>query len=110
MKNTDEVSVPNQLAQGLSLSDLKHLIPGIFDQGEIANADLPVPMVSVKENPGRRFKWCAVRGKIHDWAIYLLDDNYTYEQCRAIGQKTSSKDNITFLVPCTPEALEMYRY
>lgn len=101
---------PNPLAQGLSLDDLKALEPIVFAKGEIMNKDLPVPMVNVREHPDLKLKWVAKRGGIHDWAIYLNYAHESYEECLMHGQKTTSNQNITFLVPCTPEALKMYRY
>lgn len=94
----------------LTVKDLEMLSPGIFEQGEVKNADLPVPMIEVSKYPDMMLKWVAVRGGIADWAIYLLKSEFSYEQCRKIGLKTHSKENINFLVPCTKEALEQYRH
>jgi len=57
-------------------------------------------------------KWAAIKGYNNDWAIYVLpNEGYnTYLEVRSNGNKVSSKENIQYLVPCTPEVLARYRY
>ena len=57
-------------------------------------------------------KWIATRGDVHDWAIYMADEyslNSTFEYVRKYGNKVTSNNMITKLVPCTVEALNLYR-
>lgn len=62
---------------------------------------------------GKQIKWVAVRGGIHDWAIYT-DNPYmpllNHEEVRQMGDKLHSPHNIKKLVPCDDQALEMYRH
>lgn len=78
--------------------------------------------------PDRRstkVKWVAVRGGIHDWAIYhSLDANicpHEYFNCQCHleaseerilrgGAKLRNEELIKKFVPCDKEAFEMYRY
>jgi hypothetical protein len=61
-------------------------------------------------NSGQDLLWVAVRGEIHDWAIYigLVDDGLNY--IKRNGDKVCDKNNIKKLVPCDDEAFKMYRY
>lgn len=56
---------------------------------------------------GKDLEWVAVRGTIHDWAIYRQNpftlQNYPY------GDKVYDRRLIQTLVPCDQEALDMYR-
>ena len=78
------------------------------------------------EPDGRSVKvhWVAIRGGWHDWAIYhSLDANLehgryldgtdhlkaTWQQIADHGAKLRDRDKIRELVPCSDEALEMYR-
>lgn len=93
----------------LTIEKLKLMKPGPFAQGEVNNDDLPVPTINPIEYPGAKFKWVAIRGGYHDWAIYLDYDNKSYEEVKNNGQKTTSDANIIFLVPCNKDALNLYR-
>jgi hypothetical protein len=70
-------------------------------------------------------KWVAVRGGIHDWAIYhsmdanlckaeyFDSDDHLYASFTQIanhGAKLRSETKIREFVPCTDEAFNMYRY
>lgn len=69
-------------------------------------------------------RWVALRGGIEDWAIYhSMDANLTQadyfnsqdhlecslEQIARGGAKLRDRNNIQQLVPCTSEALALYR-
>jgi len=54
-------------------------------------------------------KWVAVRGEVHDWAVYYGD---IYDNPNAIalqGDKIYDRELIEFLVPADKEALLLYR-
>jgi len=91
----------------LTLQKLKEMKPDtIFTQGEIIDSPEGINMT----NSGRMLKWVAVRGGIHDWAIYCHFANNTYEWVYRFGDKVYSKGNIKKLVNCDDEAFKMYRY
>ena len=93
----------------LTLEQLKEMSEGIFAQGEVVDG----PGGCNVARTGKMIKWVAVRGNIHDWAIYTdnpYSPQYSFEAVRNIGDKISSEENIRKLVPCTDEAFEMYRY
>ena len=60
-------------------------------------------------NSGRKLRWVAVRGGIHDWAIYCHWDEYGYDWIKQFGDKVHDEDNIRKLVPCDDESFKMYR-
>lgn len=92
----------------LTLKKLKEMEPGIFARGETIDAPAGANMA----NTGNLIKWVAVRGKIHDWVIYV-DNPYVsigdYADIARIGDKLYSLKSITHLVPCDKEAMDMYR-
>jgi len=91
----------------LTIKQLKEMKPGIFLKGEVIDSPNGINM----ENSGRQLKWVAVRGGIHDWAIYCyLADGYSYEYVRDYGSKVISEENIKRVVPCDNESFKMYRY
>lgn len=69
-------------------------------------------------NGQRTFMWVAVRGRIHDWAIYtslnsipMVDFWAGNKQGIADwGQKLYDQELIKALVPCDGKAFNMYRY
>lgn len=69
------------------------------------------------KNSERTFMWVAVRGGIHDWAIYTsmnsrpgIDFWAGDKQGLADhGQKVHDRKLVKELVSCDDEALEMYR-
>ncbi len=91
----------------LTLQQLKDMKPDtIFMSGETTDGPEGINM----DNTGQSLKWVAVRGGIHDWAIYC-DMAYKSEgEIRDMGNKVTSEENIKKLVPCDDEAFEMYRY
>lgn len=54
-------------------------------------------------------RWVAQRGGIHDWAVYFDLEHYSIGEVKATGCKIITEDVIRSLVPCTDEALQMYR-
>lgn len=78
----------------------------IFAQGETVDGPEGVNM----SRTGKRLKWVAVRGGIHDWAVYIGLDSSSFEQIRSYGDKVTGEQNIKKLVPCDDEAFSMYRY
>ena len=70
------------------------------------------------QNEQRTFKWVAVRGGIHDWAIYTtlnaipLRDFWVADKegIAKWGQKLYDEEMIKKLVPCNDEAFRMYRH
>jgi ABC-type Fe3+-hydroxamate transport system substrate-binding protein len=55
-------------------------------------------------------RWVAVRGGIHDWAIYYGRLSQSKEEIRDYGDKLFSEEKIKRFVPCDDEAFDMYRY
>lgn len=80
----------------LTIKKLKEMKPGIFDRGDTAI--------------GGFFKWVAVRGGIHDWAIYKDSSDKTWDEVKSYGNKVYSEEEIRNLVPCDDEAFKMYRH
>jgi len=70
------------------------------------------------EMDGRTFMWVAVRGGIHDWAIYTSLSAVPFvdfwgadkKELARRGDKLFNKEKIRELVPCDDEAFAMYRY
>lgn len=85
----------------LTLADLKAMPPDtIFATG-------------ITEDPrpyNEPVRWLAVRGGIHDWAIYYHLPEKTIEWIRDHGDKCFTTPVIRELVPCDDEAFKMYRY
>lgn len=69
-------------------------------------------------NGERTFMWVAVRGGIHDWAIYTslnarpMVDFWAGDKdgIAKWGQKIHDEKLIRELVPCDDEAFRMYRH
>lgn len=59
---------------------------------------------------GLMLRWLAVRGGIHDWAIYCHFADRSRDWIRDYGDKVFGKEHIKKLVPCDKEAFAMYRY
>lgn len=93
----------------LTLQMLKDLEPGIFDQGVTIDNYTGVNVA----NTDKVIKWVAVRGRIHDWAIYV-DNPFkpfdTFEEVARNGDKITLESHIKRLIPCDYEAFDMYRY
>lgn len=80
---------------------------------------------NIDENNMTPVKWVAIRGGIHDWAIYhSMDANLCHadyfdssdhlecsiDQIARHGAKLTKEKEIRAFVPCTDEAFKMYRY
>ena len=61
-------------------------------------------------NTNRQLKWVAVRGDIHEWAIYCHFADKSEDWIRSHGDKVCVESHIRKLVPCDDEAYAMYRY
>ncbi len=59
-----------------------------------------------------QINWVAIRGGIHDWAIYyqLADKNWNTEMIIEQGEKMHNETSIKKCVPCDEEAFKMYRH
>ena len=97
----------------LTLKKLKEMKPGIFAKGEIIDSPEGINI----DNTGMMLRWVAVRGRIHDWAIYcdFAENPYdfsenSYEYVRDYGNKVTWDYNIKRVVPCDDESFKMYRY
>ena len=58
----------------------------------------------------REIRWVAVRGGIHDWAIYYHLPIHSKEYIAKNGDKIFTKSVIKRLVPCNDEAFNLYKY
>lgn len=87
----------------LTLDKLEGMKPGIFDFGTY-----------IDKSEDLYVSWVAIRGLIHDWAIYskrhIPGKAPNNEYIAAYGNKIKSDNLIKDLVPCTDEAFDMYRF
>jgi hypothetical protein len=101
----------------VKLDYLKQLKPDtIFARGKFVDSPEGVNLAGT----GRKLRWVAVRGGIHDWAIYAeppysdpdeeCNGGWTDQQIRRHGTKVHRDSNILALVPCDDEAFAMYRH
>jgi hypothetical protein len=91
----------------LTLDKLKAMQPDEVIAEGMAN-DSPDGLFMANTN--RPLRWVAVRGGIHDWAIYCHFADKDVEWIKRHGDKVITKIHIKKLVPCDDEAFEMYRY
>lgn len=89
----------------LTKKKLMEMQPGIFKMGTARDCAEGLNMTGSNE----LLKWVAVRGIIHDWAIYCDWDSKSWDEVKANGDKVMFDDHIQKLVPCTDEALALYR-
>jgi hypothetical protein len=82
----------------------------IIAQGIIENSPSGLYMTSEPEAIGKKLMWVARRGGGHDWTIYTHWEERGMDYVLKNGDKVTGKDNIQKLVPCTPEAMSMYRF
>jgi len=90
----------------LTLQKLKDMNPGTIFEFKLGS------------NGERTFMWVAVRGDIHDWAIYTslnaipMVDFWAGDKdgIATMGDKVYDKESIKKLVPCDDEAFAMYRF
>jgi len=91
----------------LTLKMLKDMPPGTtFATGVVMDNPEGLNMC----NTGMELRWVAVRGGIHDWAIYCHYADRNIEAVRRSGNKVCREGYIRMLVPCDDEAFAMYRY
>ena len=90
----------------LTLKQLKEMKPGIFTSGVSFDGPDGINMM----NTGKSLRWVAVRGGIHDWAIYCHTSDKSVEYIRDMGDKVHNEATIKKLVPCDDEAFNMYRH
>lgn len=92
--------------QKLTLQSLKDMEPGIFAKGTTEVEDYWDTSELMKVD------WVAVRGGIHDWAIYCQASclDWKDNSIRDHGDKMRNPMSIKKCVPCDEEAFEMYRY
>lgn len=112
----------------LTLKDLKKMKPHtIFASGEttIEHPWFNDAKISLEpDGKSTKVHWVAIRGYIHDWAIYhSLDANLepadyldgtthllaSNQMIADHGAKMHNRDKIKELISCDDEALEMYR-
>ena len=55
-------------------------------------------------------QWVAVRGGIHDWAIYFGRIDQSQDEIKRHGMKLFSEEKIKECVPCDDKSFKMYRY
>ncbi len=94
----------------LTIEKLKAMTPGeVFAKGNVIDSPEGINVAGT----GKEIKWVAVRGGIHDWAIYT-DNPYMpqpdFKGVKQLGDKLHSEENIKKLVPCDSEAFKMYRH
>jgi len=58
---------------------------------------------------GKRLRYIAKRGEIHDWAIYVDLEKFPDHKILNNGQKVYDLNVVKQLVKCDDKALEMYR-
>lgn len=91
----------------LTVEMLKKMEPDtIFAEGEAEDS----PGGLFMANTGKMLRWLAVRGEIHDWAIYCHFADKSRDWIRSYGDKVYGEEHIRKLVPCEDEAFGMYRY
>ena len=91
----------------LTLEQLKAMKPNsIFASGITPDN---VNGISMSDS-GNELRWVAVRGGIHDWAIYTHLSEKSIEWVKAHGDKVHYSKHIRKLVHCDDEAFAMYRH
>ena len=90
----------------LTLEKLKAMKPDtIFASG----TEIDSPKGISISNTGKQLRWIAVRGGIHDWAIYVHFSDKPEDWIRDYGDKIHMELNIRKCVDCDDEAYKMYR-
>ena len=90
----------------LTPEDIKNMKPGIFAEGVALDNQYGINMF----RSGKPLRWVAVRGGAPDWKIYCHFMEKSREEVASNGDKVCDEETIRKLVPCTDEALKMYRY
>jgi len=60
-------------------------------------------------NSGKFRRWIAKRGAIPDWAIYIGEDTWSWDEIASNDDKLFTPRYIKYLVHCDDESLAMYR-
>jgi len=90
----------------LTIKKLKKMESGtIFAKGQSIDSPDGINIA----NTGTQLHWVAVRGGIHDWAIYC-SINPDFEWIKRMGSKVHDNDTIKKLVSCDNKAFTMYRH
>jgi len=91
----------------LTLNQLKAMPPHtVFATGFLLDTPEGLFMASTE----RMLRWVAIRGEIHDWAVYCHFAENSIEDVKKVGDKVGLESHIKKCVPCDDEAFEMYRY
>ncbi len=91
----------------LTLDKLKATPPNTtFDGGTIMDGPNGLHMTNTEQE----LRWVAVRGTIHDWAIYIGRGNQSDLYIKDHGDKLYNPLKIRHLVLCDDEAFNMYWY
>ncbi len=94
----------------LTIAALDSMRPGtVFSRGEIVDSPEGYNVGAT----GTMLKWVAVRGDIHDWAIYTdnpWEPKESFEEVQDWGEKVHSEKDIRKLVLCDDGAFALYRY
>jgi hypothetical protein len=91
----------------LTIEKLKIMPPGLVFATGTSN-DSPDGLFMANTN--RQLRWVAVRGEIHDWAIYCHFADKDVQWIMRYGDKVCAENHIKKLVPCDDKAFKMYRY
>lgn len=96
----------------LTVEKLKEMEPGVFAWGMFQNSPLGIHMTDIR--PGDPLLWVAVRGQVHDWAMYcdwFVDSVAVSNQIPNVashGNKLHSGHAQRLLV-CENDAAALYR-
>lgn len=92
----------------LTVQQLKDMAPGtVFANGHTTNSPDGVYMTDTRR--GDELVWAARRGGMHDWTIYTAWSEDGIHFALSNGDKIMTDKYIKRLVPCTDEALALYR-
>ena len=90
----------------LTIEKLKEMAEGTFATGVATDNPEGINMA----NTNKDLRWVAVRGGIHDWAIYCHWADKSVRWIEKHGDKVNRESHIRKLVECDDEAFNMYRY
>lgn len=62
------------------------------------------------DGTGQLRKFVAKKGQVDDWALYLGLPEWDYDKVMDMGSKIYDKKNITNVINCDEEVLNLYRY
>ena len=100
------------MIEKLTLQILKDMPPHkMFTWGNLIDSPSHINITG----SGKELRWCAIRGGIHDWAIYVqpdyeADEVWDNNKIAMMGDKLHNDKNIKMLVLCDDEAFKMYRH